>query len=209
MQEEYKINAGDRLSIKLFYNPELNQQVTVRPDGRISLQLVNEVKVLGLTPAKLTEVLTEGYSKYLAQSPEVSVIVESFSQKIFVGGEVGSQGAIGGGAGGGVRDLTGPTTVFQAITLAGGFKDTADRNRVILIRKDDNSRPFYMCLDIEKAMKGIDPNQDIYVQATDVILVPRSDIANLDLWVSQYIGQLIAPFTVFGYYLIPGAGPIH
>jgi protein involved in polysaccharide export with SLBB domain len=208
MQEEYKINAGDHLSIKLFYNPELNQAVVVRPDGRISLQLVNEVKVVGLTPAKLSEILTEGYSKYLAQSPEISVIVESFAQKIFVGGEVAGPGAIGGGTGAGIRDLTGPTTVLGAITLAGGFKDTADRNRVILIRKDENSRPFYMCLDIEKAMKGIDPNQDIYVQASDMILVPRSDIANVDLWVQQYIGGLISPFTGLGYIFIPSGGVV-
>ena len=85
---EYKINAGDKLSIKLFYNPELNQEVTVRPDGRITLQLVNEIKVVGLTPAKLSEILTEGYAKYLAQAPEITVAVNSFTgNRIFIGGE--------------------------------------------------------------------------------------------------------------------------
>jgi len=77
------------------------------------------------------------------------------------------------------------------------------------VRRDENNKPVYMCLDIEKAMKGIDPNQDIYVQATDMILVPRSDIANLDLWVNQYIGQLISPFTAFGYYFMPSGGLVH
>ena len=96
VQEEYKINVSDKLSIKLFYNPELNQEVVVRPDGRITLQLVNEVKVLGLTPAKVSEVLTENYAKYLAQPPEVSVIVNSFAgQKVFVGGEVARSGSKG------------------------------------------------------------------------------------------------------------------
>ena len=96
IQGEYKINAGDKLSIKLFYNPELNQEVTVRPDGRITLQLVNEIKVVGLTPAKLSEILTEGYAKYLAQAPEITVAVTSFvGNRIFVGGELG-----GGGGGG-------------------------------------------------------------------------------------------------------------
>ena len=211
--EEYKINAGDHLSIKLFYNPELNQEVIVRPDGRITLQLVSEIKAVGLTPAKLSEVLTEGYAKYLAQPPEINVIVTSFvGNKIFVGGEVGGGGggggAVGGvgGGGGSIRELDGPTTVLQEIMLSGGFKDTADRNRVILVRRDENNKPLYMCLDIEKAMKGIDPNQDIYLQAYDMILVPRSDVANLDLWMTQYIGGLTAPFTAFGYYVVPSGG---
>ena len=147
---------------------------------------MNEIKVVGLTPAKLSEMLTEGYAKYLAQAPEISVIVNSFAgNKIFVGGEVGgrqvAEQAVPGG--GSTRELTGPTTVLQAITLAGGFRDTADRNRVILVRRDENNKPVYMCLDIEKAMKGIDPNQDIYVQAYDMVIVPRSGIANVDLWV--------------------------
>lgn len=209
IQGEYKINAGDKLSIKLFYNPELNQEVTVRPDGRITLQLVNEIKVVGLTPAKLSEILTEGYAKYLAQAPEITVAVTSFvGNRIFVGGELGGGGGGGGaGAGGGsIRELDGPTTVLQEIMLAGGFRDTADRNRVILVRKDENNKPVYMCLDIEKAMKGIDPNQDVYLQPYDLILVPRSDIANLDLWVDQYIGKIIGIITPFAYFIPTGGG---
>ncbi len=204
IQSEYKINAGDRLSVKLFYNPELNEEVVVRPDGRITLQLLNEIKVVGMTPAKLSEVLTEGYTKYLAQAPEVSVIVNNFAgNRIFVGGEVGSAGAGGGaagGAGGGsIRELDGPTTVLQEIMLSGGFRDTADRNRVILVRRDENNKPLYMCLDIEKAMKGIDPNQDIYLQAYDMIIVPRSGIADVDLWVDQYVNKTVGWATPFAY----------
>ena len=86
--------------------------------------------------------------------------------------------------------------------LSGGFRDTADRNRVILVRRDENNKPLYMCLDIEKAMKGIDPNQDVYLQPYDMILVPRSDIANADLWVQQYIGQVIGSVSGFAYYYL-------
>ena len=209
--EEYKINAGDNLSIKLFYNPELNQEVVVRPDGRITLQLVNEIKVVGLTPAKLSEMLTEGYAKYLAQPPEISVIVTSFAgNRIFVGGEVGGGGGTWRG-GGSIRELDGPTTVLQEIMLSGGFKDTADRNQVILVRRDENNKPIYMCLDIEKAMKGIDPNQDIYLQAYDMILVPRSGIANVDLWVrpvhrAQY--RLLYPIRILLLFLLVVQRPL-
>ena len=191
IEDEYKIAVGDKLSIKLFYNPELNQEVVVRPDGRITLQLVNEVKVLRLTPAKLSEVLTESYSKYLAQPPEVSVIVNTFAgQKVFVGGEVANPG---------VKELAGPTTLLDAIISAGSFKDTADRNQVILVRKDECGKPFYMCLDVEKAMKGLEPTQDVYLQAYDIVVVPRSGIANVDLWFDQYIGRFIGTFSPFAY----------
>ena len=194
IQEEYKINVGDKLSIKLFYNPELNQEVVVRPDGRITLQLVNEVKVLDMTPAKVSEGLTESYSKYLAQPPEVSVIVNTLGgQKVFVGGEVGSAGT---------KDLTGPTTVLGAIVSAGGFKDSGDRNQVVLVRRDENNKPIYLNLNIEKAMKGIDPSQDVYVQAYDLIVVPRSGIADVDLWVDQYITRTVGSLTPFGYYFL-------
>jgi len=196
IEDQYKISVGDKLSIKLFYNPELNQEVIVRPDGRIALQLVNEVKCVTMTPAKLAEVLTEGYAKYLAQPPEVSVIVTALGgNKIFVGGEVSAAG---------LKDLTVPTTVLGAIILSGGFKDTGDRNQVILVRRDEDNKPRYMSLDIEKAMKGIDPSQDVYVQPYDVVVVPRSGIADVDLWVNQYLGQTIGVFAGYGYMIVPG-----
>jgi protein involved in polysaccharide export with SLBB domain len=194
VQEQYKISVGDKLSIKLFYNPELNQEVVVRPDGRISLQLVNDINVLGLSPAKVSEVLTENYAKYLAQPPEVSVILTATGgMKIFVGGEVGATG---------VKDLTGPTTVLGAIVLAGGFKDTSDRNQVVLVRKDENNKPIYVKLDIEKAMKGIDPSQDVYVQAYDVILIPRTGIADVNVWIDQYLGRTLSLVSPFAFYFL-------
>ena len=133
-----------------------------------------------MTPAKLSELLTEGYAKYLAQPPEVSVAVNSFTgNEIFCGRRSRWRRSQG----------TCPDRLQFGgdPAMSGGFKDTADRNRVILVRRGPDNKPLYMCLDIEKAMKGIDPNQDVYLQPYDVILVPRSDIANADLWVQQYI----------------------
>jgi protein involved in polysaccharide export with SLBB domain len=75
--DEYRIQIGDQLDIKFFYNPTLNEQVTVRPDGRFSLQLIQEVVAAGLTPAALTRELTDRYALNLKQ-PEVTVIVRSF-----------------------------------------------------------------------------------------------------------------------------------
>ncbi len=201
VQEEYKICVGDKLSIKMFYNPELNQDVAVRPDGRITLQLVNEIKVVGITPAKLSEQLTEGYAKYLAQSPEISVIVNSSAgYKVFVGGEVGAVG---------VKELTGPTTVLGAVMMSGGFKDTSDKNQVIVVRKDENNRPIYISLDIEKVMNGKDPAQDIYVQSYDMIVVPRTGIGDVNVWIDQYLHVLSVASTPLSYYFIFNTGTGH
>jgi protein involved in polysaccharide export with SLBB domain len=73
---EYKIQVGDQLDIKFFYNHELNEQVIVRPDGRISLQLVHEVMAAGLTPSELTTFLTEKYAAEL-EKPEITVYIGS------------------------------------------------------------------------------------------------------------------------------------
>ncbi|HYA42088.1 MAG TPA: polysaccharide biosynthesis/export family protein [Syntrophobacteraceae bacterium] len=192
--QEYRLAVGDKINIKLFYNPDLNQEVTVRPDGKISLLLVHEVDAVGLTPSELTKQLIENYGKYL-QQPEVAVVVNSFAgQKVFVGGEVGAAG---------VKELVGPTTVLQVIAMSGGFRDTARLDEVIIIRRDENNKPFTIALDAKKAMKGIDLTQDIYVQPFDLVLVPKSNIADVDVWVQQYIGTLTSigsPFTSYYFF---------
>ncbi len=190
--QEYRIAIGDKINVRLFYNPDLNQEVTVRPDGKISLMLVHEINAAGLTPSELTQQLTESYSKEL-QQPEVAVIVNSFAgQRVFVGGEVGAPG---------VKDFVGPTTVLQAVAMAGGFKDTARTDEVIVIRKGEDNKPFTIALNALKAMKGEDLQQDIYLQPYDIVVVPRSNIANVDRWVQQYVSGTIGGIGgQFAYY---------
>ncbi|MBE9504564.1 MAG: polysaccharide biosynthesis/export family protein, partial [Proteobacteria bacterium] len=118
--EEYEIHAGDELAIKFFYNPELNETVSVRPDGRISLQFANEVMAAGLTPAELTDILTEKYSTEFVD-PKLSVFVRTFGgQMAYVDGEVGASKQLNLHKAGN-NDIT----VTQAIALAGGLKNTA------------------------------------------------------------------------------------
>src|SRR5260221_7155148 len=94
VQPSYLIQVGDQLDIKLFYNSELNEQVTVRPDGRISVQLANEVVAAGVTAGQLRESLIHIFASQL-KKPELSVIVGTFSsQKLFFDGEVRRPGAL-------------------------------------------------------------------------------------------------------------------
>ena len=86
----YIIQPGDQLDIKFFYNPELNENVTVRPDGMISLQLVDEVNAAGMSPAQLDDVLTQKYSHELKKRQPVPVRVDLKTAVSGVGGEAGT-----------------------------------------------------------------------------------------------------------------------
>jgi len=175
---EYKIQIGDQLSIKFFYNSELNEDVTVRPDGRLSLQLIPEVVAAGNTPAALVELLRHLYSDQL-DKPEITVIVRTFSaQRIYVDGEVGKPGELA---------LVGPVTVLQAIARAGGVTDTARSSEVLVVRRRQDGAPVVIRVNVDKARKGIDSSQDLGLVAYDVVYVPRTAIGNVNRWVDQYI----------------------
>jgi len=179
---EYIINPGDKLDIKLFYTPDLNEEVTVRPDGRISLQLVGEIIAAGRTPAALGAILTEQYGLEIKE-PEVTVIVRSFSaQKIYVDGEVGEPTLL---------DLESRTTVLQSIAAAGGLLDTARLNEVIVIRRGPDSEPLVIPVDLEKALDGSDMSQDLVLMPYDLVYVPKSPIGNVNVWVDQYISGVL------------------
>ncbi|GFO69649.1 polysaccharide secretin protein HfsD [Geomonas limicola] len=180
--KEYRIQPGDQLDIKLFYNPELNEQLTVRPDGRITLQLVNDVVAAGLTPAELTNVLTKAYSSEL-RNPKVAVILRtSVADRVYVDGEVNRAGLI---------PLVGPTTVLQSISQAGGVKETAKSGEVILLRKTEDNKVAAYKINLEDALDGGGGAKDIYLKPNDIIYVPKSTISNINTWVDLYIRKNI------------------
>lgn len=178
----YTIQPGDSLDIKFFYNPELNESVIVRPDGKISLQLIDDIKASELAPSELDALLTQNYSKEL-RKPELTVIVRSFvSQRIFVGGEVNRPGLI---------PLAAGMSPVQAVFQAGGLKDTAQLKETILIRKGENNKPIPIRLDLAAAIVGNGSGAGFQLQPDDIVYIPKSAIAKANLWVSQYIKQLI------------------
>ena len=184
--QEYRIQSGDQLDVKFFYNTELNEQITVRPDGRISLQLAGEIKAAGLTPAELTDLLIRKYAAEL-NNPKITVIVRSFtSQRIYVDGEVNKPGLV---------VLVAPTTVLQSIAQAGGLKDSARTDEVILIRRSADNKFTATMLNLETALDGSDAKQDIVLMPQDIIYVPRSHIANVNKWVDMYVRKNI-PVTM-------------
>jgi protein involved in polysaccharide export with SLBB domain len=188
---DYLIHPGDELSIKFFYNPELNDDVVVRPDGKISLQLVDELQASGKTPSQLDKELTELYSVELKR-PAITVIMRSFGgQQIFVGGEVGRPQAV---------KLTPQMTPLQAVMNAGGFLDTADQNSVMVIRADADNQAQTYSVNLEQIADGNSPDLKFQLHPGDVVFIPKTGVAKADVWVDQHIRRFLL-FNGFNYSL--------
>jgi protein involved in polysaccharide export with SLBB domain len=178
----YVIHPGDQLDIKFFYNPELNESVVVRPDGKISLQLIDEIHASGLQPSELDQKLTDLYSNEL-KKPVLTVIVRSFTgQRVYVGGEVNRQGLI---------TLQPGLTALQAVFQSGGFMETAQPAETLIIRKGPDAKPIPLRIDLSEVMAASDPNADFMLQPDDIVYVPKSAIARANKFVRQYIEELL------------------
>ncbi len=187
----YVIEKGDRLAIKFRSVDELNEEVTVRPDGMISLQLVGDMQAAGLTPEQLHHNLFHAYSSDL-KSPELVVIVTSFSgNNIYVGGEVQMPGRF---------PVMGSMTMLKAIILSGGFKDTADQRKVVL-RRNDGSCCIY---DVRSIIEC--KSRDVALQPSDVVYIPKSCIAKVNLFVEQYIDKVLPFSRSFGIFISHNTG---
>jgi polysaccharide biosynthesis/export protein len=157
----YVIGAEDVLSISVWKEPDLTRTVPVRPDGKISLPLIDEVKAAGLTPKDLEKELTTRFSHFIA-SPQVSVIVADVrSQTFSIVGEVNRAGSF---------QLKQKTTMLEALAAAGGFKDFAKTKKIYVLRTNPDGTKTRMPFNYDKALKGEVPTFE--VQAHDTIVVP-------------------------------------
>ena len=192
---EYRLQVGDEIQVKFFLSPELDQDVIVRPDGRISLQLLDDVAAVGLTPMELDRIVTEGYRSEL-RDPNITVIVKRLAAKVYVGGEVRQPRMIA---------HTGSLTALQAILEAGGFTDFAEPSSGILLRRIGDDKGIAAKLDLKKAMQA--QAEDIALLPSDIIFIPKTTIAEVNLFVEQYIRKVIPiPFNVVAPPFVFGAG---
>ena len=158
---EYVIGPQDELDISVWKDPDLSRKVPVRPDGKISLPLLNDVQAAGLTPTQLADSVKEMLRKYVTQ-PQVTVIVTAMnSQRVFVLGEVNRPGAI---------PLLPGMTVIQAIASSGGFTQFANQKRIYVLRTENGKQNQYP-FNYKAALRG-DTNQNIELKPADTIVVP-------------------------------------
>ena len=188
--KEYRIQPGDQLDVKFFYNPELNELLTVRSDGKITLQLVNDVVAAGLTPVELTTALTKAYAPELT-NPRIAVIVRtSIIDKVYVDGEVNRAGMV---------NLTGPTTALQSIAQAGGMRESAKPEEVIVLRRADDRSVKAIHVNLKNVLLGEGSAQDILLRPNDIVYVPKSAIANVNKWIDTYIRKNVPLPIGIGY----------
>jgi len=156
---DYRIGPEDLLSIAVWKNEALSRQVPVRPDGMISLPLLNDVRAEGMTPMELRDVLIKRFSEYMP-NPEVSVIVQEIhSPKASVLGEVAHPGRY---------DLKGRTTVLDLLAVAGGLTEFASRSRIVVLR-EGGARVKRIRFNYDKAMEDGDANFEL--RPGDILLV--------------------------------------
>ncbi|HKC83026.1 MAG TPA: polysaccharide biosynthesis/export family protein, partial [bacterium] len=177
----YRIQLGDELHVRFTYQPEMNEQVPVRPDGRISLVATGEIDAVGRTPSELERVIVERTSGHL-RNPEVTVIVTKLGeQRVYVGGEVLSPGYI---------PLRVGMTPLQAVLERGGFKTTAKRESVLLMTPGADGRFSAARIDLKQVADDGVPER-VRLHPNDVLYVPRTWIADMNIVVDQYIRGLI------------------
>jgi polysaccharide export outer membrane protein len=158
---DYKIGPEDVLDISVWKNQELSRTVPVRPDGKVSLPLVNDIQAAGLTPSRLRQELTRRLSEYVP-SPEVAVIVrEVHSGKVSVVGSVRNPGRY---------EVRSPATVLELIALAQGFTDFASRDRIVVLRQTGGT-PSRITFNYRKIADGTEQD-NFLVQPGDIIVVP-------------------------------------
>jgi len=161
---EYIIGSGDVLEILVWKNADLSKTVTVRPDGKISLPLINDIQAAGSTPMELKEQIAQELRKF-KEVPEVSVIVtDAKSRVVYVLGQVVRPGAY---------PLGPNATVIQVIALSGGFTQFADSNNIIVIRRGGGTATEKRIpVSYRAILKGQRTEGDIALQAGDTIIVP-------------------------------------
>lgn len=186
---EYVLRPGDVLEIRFFYVPELDQAVTIRQDGRISLQLVDEVVAAGRTAAQLRTELGSLYARTLKDPQLVVVVKEADRPRIYVGGEVNRPGLL---------RPTGTVTALQAILEAGGPRPTGELASVVVLRNQGTSEPQFIVLNLKERLATGAWGRDIALQPLDIVFVPKTQIATIDEFVDQYIRQLIPVQLNFG-----------
>jgi protein involved in polysaccharide export with SLBB domain len=183
----YRIQPGDQIDVSFYLSPELHQVLTVRPDGDISMPVAGNVHAQGLTPEELEKSLDRLYALELRDPQSTVRIDKSPWQVVYVEGQVGKPGAI---------PLQPGMTALQAIAASGGLTDAAGASRVVLIRRDACGNPHGEHLKLDKVLNQKDNEQDVGLMPADIVVVPRSGIAQFDLNIKQYVRDAMPLETI-------------
>lgn len=158
----YVIGPADVLSIVFWREKEMSADVTVRPDGKISLPLINEIYAAGFTPEQLRDQVTKAAERYI-DGPNATVVVREInSRKVFITGSVEKPGTF---------PLAGPMTVLQLIATAGGLKEYADKSKIVILR-NENGQSVGFRFNYKEVVGQKRMSQNIDLKPGDTVIVP-------------------------------------
>jgi polysaccharide export outer membrane protein len=170
----YRIQTTDVLEIHYRYTPEFDQTVTVQPDGFVTLQIVGDVKLQGLTLDQVkAEILQKARQRL--NNPEITLVLKDFEKPYFVvAGEVGTPGRF---------EMRGTVTAVQAIAMAGGFKNSSKHSQVILFRRVGPDLAKTEILDLKAAMSPSNTEPLADLRSGDMLVVPQNRVSKIERFV--------------------------
>ena len=173
-EERYRLQPGDVLEVQFRYSPEFNQTVTVQPDGYLSLAVGGHLKVGGRTLQQLRNLIL-AKARLRLESPELTLVLKEFQKPyIVVAGEVNQPGKI---------ELRERLTAIQAVLLAGGMKETAKSSQILIFRKLNGDTAEVKVLNLKVLKRTSDLENDLALQAGDMIMVPRNRISKIERYI--------------------------
>jgi protein involved in polysaccharide export with SLBB domain len=176
----YRLMPGDQITMRAYYNPQLDEDIQVRPDGNISLSLLGDIPAVGKTASELSADITKAYSQYFVKPTAVVIVREFTGYRVFTSGELKTPGQF--------NLLTGAQTVLESIAASGGLTEDGTLTSVILIRRLPNqAKPMVAELNLAEALSGDDSSQDVTLMPNDFIYVPRSGMADFNAAMQQYL----------------------
>jgi len=162
LKPDYVIGEGDALHIDVWQEPEVSQNVVVRPDGKVSLPLVNEIKVSGMTPLEMQGLVAEKLKTFVNQPKVTVTVMEVHSRKAFITGEVAHPGEY---------PLNTQVTVLQLIAQAGGFTPFAKTENIMILRVSDGKEQR-LKFKYKEVLRGKNTDQNIALEPGDTVVVP-------------------------------------
>ena len=158
---DYRLAAGDKLRIEVYKDAQLSQSLQVRPDGKITLPLLGDVAAAGRTSIELRDAIATSLKEYIREPVVTVIVVETTPQVVYVTGEVNKPGPV---------TLSGPLTILQALAMAGGFTDFADRKDVQILRNGP-SGPERLAFNYKNAIEKDSRHAPLLLQPGDTVIV--------------------------------------
>ena len=184
----YRLRCSDVVEISFSFSPDFNQLLTVQPDGYLPLKGAAQLYAEGLTVSELQALVRQAYSSIL-HDPEVTIVLKDFDKPYFIAaGEVGRPGKY---------ELRAPTTVTEALAIAGGFTTRAKHSQVVVFRHISDDTVESHVLNLKALLRARDLKEDVQLHAGDLVFVPQNTISKIRQFLPASSLSLYANPTAF------------